>query len=261
MRLTKHHALGNDFLVLLDPDGVRPVGADVARAVCDRHRGVGADGLLRVTRAAAADVTMQLFNADGGRAEMSGNGISCLAQAVVLAGLATGPEVRVTTDAGPRAVRIEPTVRRGEHRATVDMGAAKVGDDEPEWMEDDVLRAARVDVGNPHLVLHMPEYAGDDDLVGRGVRVNELVPGGINVEIVVPDGDTLEMHVYERGVGLTEACGTGACAVAAAAARWELAGNDVTVRQPGGDARVALGDTIHMTVPVVHVATIDYPDA
>src|SRR5262249_53245880 len=92
-----------------------------------------------------------------------------------------------------------------------------------------------------------------------GERVNELVPGGINVELVVPGpepGD-LTMQVYERGVGLTEACGTGACAVAAAAEHWQLTGSEVRVHQPGGTAAIVIGPTVEMTVPVVHVATID----
>src|SRR6476660_3581455 len=105
MQLTKHHGLGNDFLVLLDLDGTRAVSGATARALCDRHRGIGADGLLRVTPGSPAgvdgtDVTMQLFNADGGRAEMIGNGISCVAQAVSLAGIVDGPVITVATDAG-----------------------------------------------------------------------------------------------------------------------------------------------------------------
>src|SRR5215831_3137041 len=128
MRLTKHHGLGNDFLVLLDLDGTRPVTGATALALCDRHRGVGADGLVRVTARSGvgngvANVTMQLFNADGGRADMSGNGISCLAQAVVLADPSIGAMVTVTTDAGRRTVRIEATGRSHVHNATVDMGA------------------------------------------------------------------------------------------------------------------------------------------
>src|SRR3954469_11381724 len=99
MHLPKHHGLGNDFLVLLDLDGVTPVTPSLARAVCDRHRGVGADGLLHVTASRSAAVTMVLYNADGGRAEMSGNGISCLAQAVLLAGTVPGPDIDVATDA------------------------------------------------------------------------------------------------------------------------------------------------------------------
>jgi diaminopimelate epimerase len=265
MRLTKHHSLGNDFLVLLDRDGTRPVTGATALAICDRHRGVGADGLLRVTARSGvgngvANVMMQLFNADGGRAEMSGNGISCLAQAVVLAGIVPGPTVTVSTDAGKRTVRIEPTGDAREHRATVDMGVAKVLDEEADWIDSTVIRAAHVDIGNPHLVLHVPRLVDDDELVARGQRANELVPGGINVELVTTGSqpDELVMQVYERGVGVTEACGTGACAVAAAAEHWGLAGRSVRVRQPGGPADIVLGSTIEMTVPVVHVATIDW---
>jgi diaminopimelate epimerase len=140
------------------------------------------------------------------------------------------------------------------------MGEAKVGDDETEWLDDQVVRAARVDIGNPHLVLHAPRLDAGIDLVARGLTINELVPEGINVELVAPgpaDGE-LTMRVYERGVGLTEACGTGACAVAAAAHQWGLAGERVIVRQPGGPADIVMGDTIRMTVPVVHIATIEY---
>ncbi|MDP9386895.1 MAG: diaminopimelate epimerase, partial [Actinomycetota bacterium] len=94
LTLTKHHGLGNDFLVLVDLEGRHPVDAGLARALCDRHRGVGADGVIRVTAGTeGADVTMQLRNADGGLAEMSGNGIRCLAQAVVDAGVVPGPDL------------------------------------------------------------------------------------------------------------------------------------------------------------------------
>ena len=260
MRLTKHHGLGNDFLVLLDLDATVPVTPALARAVCHRHTGVGADGLLHVTRSTSADVAMALYNADGGRAEMSGNGISCLAQAVVHAGVVAAGAVVVATDAGIRTVRLEPTAEPHSDRATVDMGAAKVGEDEAEWVDEHVLRGARVDIGNPHLVLHAPRLDSDIDLVARGASINELVPEGINVELIAPGprDDELTMRVYERGVGLTEACGTGACASAAAAYQWGLCGSQVTVRQPGGPAVVEIGDTITMTVPVVHIATIDF---
>ena len=146
------------------------------------------------------------------------------------------------------------------HRATVDMGTAKVGDDETEWLDEHVVRAARVDVGNPHLVLHAPRLDTEIDLVARGLSINELIPEGINVELMAPgpaEGE-LTMRVYERGVGITDACGTGACAVAAAAQQWGLSGDRVTVRQPGGPAYIRMNDTIHMTVPVVHIATIEY---
>jgi diaminopimelate epimerase len=256
MQLTKHHGLGNDFLVLIDLDVIESVTPALARAVCDRHTGIGADGLLHVT----AGPTMRLYNADGGRAEMSGNGISCLAQAVVRAGVVDGPTVVVHTDAGVRTVTLVATTDPTTHRATVDMGVAKVGDDEPEWLDAHVVRAARVDIGNPHLVLQAPKLDEGIDLVARGLSINELIPEGINVELVAPgpaEGE-LTMRVYERGVGLTEACGTGACAAAAAAHRWGIGGSRVTVRQPGGAADIVIGETIEMTIPVVHIATIEY---
>jgi diaminopimelate epimerase len=256
MQLTKHHGLGNDFLVLIDLDATESVTPALARAVCDRHKGIGADGLLHVT----AGLTMRLYNADGSRAEMSGNGVSCLAQAVVRAGVVDGPKVVVHTDAGVRTVTLVPTDEPATHRATVDMGAAKVGDDESDWLDDHIVRAARVDVGNPHLVLHAPKLDAGIDLVARGASINELVPEGINVELIAPGPAVgeLTMRVYERGVGLTEACGTGACAAAAAAHRWGLTGARVSVGQPGGSAEIVLGETIEMTIPVVHIAIIEY---
>jgi diaminopimelate epimerase len=261
MRLTKHHGLGNDFLVLLDPSGTQPASGELARAVCDRHRGIGADGLLRASPGTnGAQLTMQLWNADGGRAEMSGNGISCLAQAAVLSGVVPPPTVTISTDAGLRTIYVERTPATRTHRMTVDMGVAKVGEDESEWLDDDIIRAVRVDVGNPHLVLHVPDLDWGVDLEARGREINEMVPGGVNVELIAPGPgpDELTMKVYERGVGLTRACGTGACAAAAAAVSWDLVATTVHVHQPGGTADIAVGDTITMTVPVVHVATLEW---
>jgi diaminopimelate epimerase len=262
MHLTKHHGLGNDFLVLIDLDATESVTPALARATCDRHRGIGADGLLHVTagRHGDSDVTMALYNADGGRAEMSGNGISCLGQAVVRSGSTEASKIIVDTDAGTRLVTLAPTDDPKTHRATVDMGVAKMGDDETEWLDDHVVRAARVDIGNPHLVFHAPKLDAGMDLIARGMSINGFIPEGINLELVAPgpgEGE-LTMRVYERGVGLTEACGTGACAVAVAAHRWGLSGARVTVRQPGGPADIVIGETIEMTVPVVYIATIEY---
>ncbi|MEY2406205.1 MAG: diaminopimelate epimerase [Acidimicrobiaceae bacterium] len=267
MRLTKHHGLGNDFLVLLDVAGDRPASESLARAVCDRHRGIGADGLLRVGPGRdGAPISMELRNADGGRAEMSGNGIACLVQAALLARLVFAPTVVVATDAGLRTVRVQPSAEPRTHQMTVDMGEAKIGDEEPWWAEGDVLRAVRVDVGNPHLVLHVASLEPDVDLVKLGAEVNELVPGGLNVELVAagPGAAELTMQVYERGVGLTEACGTGAVAVAVAAHAWDLAPERVTVHQPGGDVDVTVDPAtgaVELSVPVVHIATVDWPDA
>src|SRR5437879_2852295 len=223
MRLSKHHGLGNDFLVVLDVDDRAPVIGKVVRRLCDRHRGVGADGMLRATRGGSlggvdCDVTMQLFNADGGRAEMSGNGIGCLAQAVVRAGWIRGERVVVATDAGVRTGRVAATEQPEVHRTTVSMGPAKVTPAE----FGAAIRAANVDIGNPHLVVLVDDLDGFD-IVGEGEAANRAIQGGVNLEAAARiDDATLAMRVYERGVGLTEACGTGACAVAAAAHEWGL---------------------------------------
>jgi diaminopimelate epimerase len=262
MRLTKHHGLGNDFLVLLDLPGSRPITAELAVALCDRRTGVGADGLLRVSQGTdGADVTMELRNADGSVAEMSGNGIRCLAQAVFQAGLAEPPVLRVATAAGLRTVTALGSVDVRTDRFSVEMGQAKVGADEPEWVSASVLRATRVDVGNPHLVLH---WAGDalpgrDELVAIGDRIDELTPGGANTEIVRvgPADGELTMAVYERGVGPTEACGTGACATVAAAHHWGLSGPQATVHMPGGPVEITLGDPVLLTGDATFVATVD----
>jgi diaminopimelate epimerase len=258
VELTKHHGLGNDFLVLIADERAEPC-AELARAVCDRRTGVGADGLVIVGPAAGdAVVTMVLLNADGSRAEMSGNGISCLAQAVVMGGLVPGPVVTVDTDAGTRTVEVRATDDPGTHEVTVDMGPVTPTDDAPDWVGDGVAAAGFADAGNPHLVLHTPDPERAPDLVTVGRAANAAVAGGVNVEMIRVDGDHLRLEVYERGVGPTLACGTGAAAAAAVASRWGLVGDRVAVVMPGGRAHLALGSTVSMTVPVVAVARVDY---
>ena len=264
MRLTKHHGLGNDFLVLLDLDGTCPVSAEEAAALCHRRTGLGADGLLRATAGTdGADVTMQLLNADGSPAEMSGNGIRCLAQAVFQMELAAPPSLTVATDAGLRTVTVLSRADVHTHRMSVEMGQAKVVGPEPQWVEGDVIQATRVDVGNPHLVL---QWAGTDlpdrdELIALGARIDGAIPGGANVEVVRPSATPgeLDMVVYERGVGPTLACGTGACATVAAAQEWGLCGPTTTVHMPGGPAEIALGDPVVLTGDVTSVAILDAP--
>jgi diaminopimelate epimerase len=240
------------------------VTPEIAVALCDRRSGVGADGLLRATAGTGgADITMQLFNADGSIAEMSGNGIRCLAQAVFQSHLVAPPVLRVATAAGLRTVTALARTGDRSHTFSVEMGQAKVGDDEPEWVGGKVLRATRVDVGNPHVVLHWSEPALPDreELVAIGSRIDGLVPGGANVEVVRPgpaEGE-LTMVVYERGVGPTQACGTGACAVAAAAQHWELAGATSTVHMPGGPVTVAVGDPVLLTGEATSIAAVYAP--
>lgn len=263
MRLTKHQGLGNDFLVLLDLNGVHAVSPDLARAVCDRHRGIGADGLLHVTAGAGpADVTMALYNADGTRAEMSGNGIRCLGQAVLQTEVVAGPRVRVATDAGLRTLEILPTDEPHTHVVTVDMGSVDDQGDATDWIGPGVVAAGWASMGNPHLVLYAPEPDQAPDVVEVGRLVNDKTPGGANVEVIAvgPENDEIILEVYERGVGPTLACGTGACAAAAVAHRWGLVGRDVRVRMPGGTAHVTLAEaTILLGGPTTSIGVIEYP--
>src|SRR4051794_696895 len=247
MQLSKHHGLGNDFLVLLDIDDREPLTPEAVRRLCDRHRGVGADGVLRAIRGSGGtDVVMELFNADGGRAEMSGNGIGCLVQAVVLWGVAGPDRVVVATDAGERTIDVATTDDAHVHRMTVSMGPAKVTPAEFIGAE----RAAHVDMGNPHLVVLVDEL-DSFDMITEGEDVNRRIDGGVNLEAATVTGDaTVAMSVYERGVGLTEACGTGACAVAAATHEWGLVPEAVRVEQPGGAVDIVVGADVQYTVPV-----------
>jgi diaminopimelate epimerase len=261
VHLSKHHGLGNDFLVLLDVTGAVEPDADLARALCDRRRGVGADGLVHAGPGRdGADVSMTLRNADGSLAEMSGNGIRCLGQAVALQRGADRLDLVIGTDAGVRAVTVAPGPDARTASVRVDMGPAKV---EPEPALDlrpgTAERVALVDVGNPHLVLARSDLEAVD-VTGDGPRLEALVPGGVNVEWCRrrPDGD-LELVVWERGAGATAACGTGACAVAAAAAAWHGSTGSVQVHMPGGAVDVGLGETISLTGPATFVATVEVP--
>ena len=246
LRLTKHEGWGNDFLVVLDT----PITPELARRVCDRRFGIGADGLLRLTKGTDTDLGMELLNADGSPAEMSGNGLRCLVQAAVLAGWVAGPDVTIETAAGLRTARLTATDDPQVHHIQVDMGMVKVeGND-----EDDML----LNVGNPHRVRRVPDPDGYD-LAAAGATHAD-----VNLEVIAKAGgvDTVKMRVHERGAGETLACGTGACAVAVAASRWGLVtGTSVTVRQPGGDAAVDISDTDHVQLagPVSYIGTIELP--
>jgi diaminopimelate epimerase len=240
LRLTKHEGWGNDFLVVLDV----PITPELARRVCDRRFGIGADGLLRLTQGTSTDLGMELRNADGSHAEMSGNGLRCLVQAAVQAGWVTGPSVTVATDAGVRTAWVDADVIR------VDMGPVLIeGND-----EDDML----LNVGNPHRVRRVPE-PDSYDLAAAGAAHPD-----VNLEVIAAGAgpDTVKMRVHERGAGETLACGTGACAVAVAASKWGLVtGTLVTVRQRGGDASVDITDTDHVQLagPVRYIGSIEVP--
>jgi diaminopimelate epimerase len=262
LSLTKHHGQGNDFLILLDRDDRCRIDPSTVQFVCERRRGVGADGLIRVTPADpggdGAVLTMELHNADGGTAEMSGNGIRCLAQAAVDEGLASPPSFVVRTLAGPRTVTVVPGPGAGSAQVTVDMGAAELGPEDRHPAIETLLpdrgwRARTVCVGNPHLVLLGTDLDGVD-VTGAGAALQDRYAGGINLELVSPGPgpDELVLQVWERGVGETLACGTGSCAAAAAAQAWGVVGDRVRVHNPGGVLEVGLNGTGVVLGGVVH---------
>jgi diaminopimelate epimerase len=249
MRFAKGHGTGNDFVILPDLAGDLDLSAELVARLCDRHFGLGADGVLRVVRAAAAGTDaagqqaewfMDYRNADGSVAEMCGNGVRVFAKYLIDQGLAAGLDIAIATRAGTRTVRTEP-----DGTFTVDMGAATVlGDGEAE-AAGRRLAGLAISVGNPHLACLVTEPVAAIDLSSPRVLQPVALSAGANVEVIRVIGDhEVEMRVHERGSGLTLSCGTGAVATAVAAAVWagewpaDGAAAPWTVHVPGGQLTV-----------------------
>jgi diaminopimelate epimerase len=265
VRLAKLHATGNDFLVWSRLERTAPVpesfGAQAA-ALCDRRRGIGADGVIVVLAPddPGADCRMLLFNADGTIAEMSGNGIRCLAWVARREGCGTDDRLVVDTGGGRRVVELELDTAGDVVQATVDMGPVAV-EAARRAVEIDGTRyeGAVAHVGNPHFVLFVDDPARAP-LTTHGPRIERdaSFPDRTNVEFVAVTGpDEVTMRVWERGVGETLSCGTGASATAVVAHRAQRVGNRVTVRVPGGDLLVEVGETVRLGGPVQHVFDVD----
>ena len=213
----KGHGTENDF-VLLPPGEAEELGADAVRALCDRRRGIGADGVLRVTRANGAEPDVQWFmdyrNADGSVAEMCGNGIRVFARFLVTSGLEAPGRLRIDTRAGVKDVDVPAS---GD--VTVDMGPALPLTDAKVQLGGAWYDAVGWSMGNPHLVvLDVTDLTGADLTAVPAVEPASAYPDGVNVELVERVGPAhIRMRVHERGVGETRSCGTGACAAAVAA--------------------------------------------
>ena len=256
IRFAKGHGTENDFVVLPDPDGALDLTPARVAALCDRRRGLGADGVLRVVRWAAAgpdvpapepgvDWFMDYRNGDGSVAEMCGNGVRVFARHLALDGLLPdgGGEHVIGTRGGVRTVRFAG----GDGAAgevSVGMGVAKVGAESTATVHGHAYAGVAVDVGNPHLAcVTTADIAGLDLDVPPG-HDPSLFPHGVNVEFVTPlsrSDDEVVMRVHERGVGETRSCGTGTVAAVVAALR--QAGRDsgdVRVGTPGGRLRVTV---------------------
>jgi diaminopimelate epimerase len=240
LRFEKYEGLGNDFILVDAPDEAELTPERAAR-LCDRRFGVGADGVILVLppRAPGCDVRMRVINADGSIPEMCGNGVRCVAIHVAAARGQTEGTVRVETDAGERACVLD-----AGGMVTVDMGLVRVLGERAVDVDGRSIVLALADAGNPHAVLFGTFARPDVEHLGPRIATHAAFPRGTNVEFACVLGDGIDLVVWERGVGITMACGTGACATAAVACEKGLAarGKPVTVRLPGGRLDVTVGD-------------------
>ncbi len=264
LQLTKHHGLGNDFLVAFHPPVAPSDLPALAVRLCDRRRGIGADGLLVAESDPDGEhsARMWLFNADGSRAEMSGNGIRCFAQALAARRGDLDP-LTIVTDAGVRLVRLFATDRTDTIEASVEMGEILPGAEPAGWAAvgcNPDRPVLHLSTGNPHTVV------GVDDIDSVDLRhLGQQVPS-TNLEIV-QSGDKpneIRMRVHERGAGITEACGTGACASAFASRAWGLvpaSAVEIVVQMDGGSAKVRLDEPepgrVTLIGPSVLIATLE----
>lgn len=274
---TKLHGCGNDYLFVDCTESALADAPRVARLLSDRHTGVGSDGLILICPSETADFRMEMYNADGSRGKMCGNGIRAFGKYVRDHGLTNRDHLNVDTDAGVKVLDLE---RHGGlvTSVRVDMGKAELeGSRIPVAAEGRIIdQALEVDgrswsvtcvsMGNPHCVTFDAD-PGPLDLprIGPGFEQHPFFPEGVNTEFVKVDArDHLTMRVWERGSGETFACGTGACAVAVAAYLTDRADQRATVALLGGDLEIELDDDLGviMTGPAAEVfsATVELPD-
>jgi diaminopimelate epimerase len=244
MRFKKFHGAGNDFVMISDLDGrmgpPESLPDDLVAALCDRHRGVGADGVIRIMDAESAARRMDYYNADGGPAEMCGNGIRCLVVHELRAGTLEEGRHDILTGAGLVTITTE-----GQRRVRANMGVPDLQGRHEADLAGTIIPGLNVSMGNPHFVVFASELGRtilDDDLVldtGRRLETHRDFPNRTNVEFVkVVNATRIEMRVWERGVGETLACGSGACAAAVAAISLDRVGPHLIVDVPGGELEV-----------------------
>jgi diaminopimelate epimerase len=262
----KMNGLGNDFVVLDAREAPIPLDPDQARAIADRRTGIGCDQLITLEPSKAADLFMRIRNADGGEVDACGNATRCIADLVMAE--TGGTRVTVETNAG-----ILDCIRAGEHRVTVDIGPPKL-----EWHEIPIAERmdtrvielqigpidapvlhspSVVNVGNPHCFFWVDDVEAHDlSKIGPLLEHHPIFPERANISLAhVTSPTSITLKVWERGAGLTRACGTAACAVVVAAARRKLTGRKVTVTLPGGDLEIEWRESdghVLMTGPVAY---------
>jgi len=254
-RFSKMHGLGNDFVVIDAREAAVEMTPARAQAIADRHAGIGCDQLILIGQSDHADVSMRIFNSDGSEVEACGNATRCVP-------LFVGRDVLIETRAGLL------DAKGVDGGASVDMGQPRL-----EWdaiplayaMDtlsmpvswEDLPAPAAVNVGNPHVIFFLDDMNGVNfERLGPMIETDPLFPARVNVNFAQVVGENhIRLIVWERGAGLTRACGTGACATAVAAVRRKLVNGPTRVTLPGGDLLIewAPGGTIRMTGPATHV--------
>ena len=267
MKFTKMQGIGNDYVYVNCLQETIENPSELAKKISDRHYGVGSDGLIMINPSDKADFEMEMYNADGSRGEMCGNGIRCVAKYVYDYGLTDKTSISVETLAGIKY--LDMTVEDGKVvLVKVDMGKPMLRPeevpvvsekeeviDEPITVDGQEYRMTCVSMGNPHAVIFMDQDVKEFPLETVGVKFenHERFPKRVNTEFVnVLDRHTAQMRVWERGSGETLACGTGACAVAVACALNGLTEDEVTVKLLGGDLQIKWDrekNTVYMTGP------------
>ncbi len=278
VRFTKMHGIGNDYVYVdLFDQQLNPDPRQLAKAMSDRNKGIGSDGLILIRPSDRADARMQMFNADGSEGEMCGNGIRCVAKYLYDYGIAAKNQVTVETGRGVLTLEIEASQGKAEH-IRVDMGSPILEGslipttlpgnpplDVPFEAAGMALRLTAVSMGNPHAVAFL------DDLdhfplerVGQAVELDPRFPNRVNAHFVtVLDRSEVRMVTWERGSGPTKACGTGACAVCVAGVLTSRTERRIVAHLPGGDLQVdwpTEGASVFMTGPATEVFQGEWPD-
>lgn len=265
----KSHALGNDYIVV-DPAALTfPLTPGAIRFICDRHLGVGSDGILALAPSDRADFGLRIYNPDGSEAEKSGNGLRIFARYLYDHGLTQATRFSIDTPGG--MVNVQLAVRDGQvGLITVDMGAATFDSghipvagprrdvvDELIDVDGRAMKITAVSVGNPHCVVFVPDLRDVElDVLGPRLERHPMFPNRTNVQFAERrSGRRVAILIWERGAGVTMASGSSACAVAAAAVRKGLAERDVTIEMPGGNLRISVAEdwSIRMAGPAVEV--------
>jgi diaminopimelate epimerase len=258
LEFTKMHGCGNDYIYVIMGQERLIAPATLARRLSDRRFGIGADGLILLLPSDTADLRMEIYNADGSRAEMCGNGIRCAARLAFERDLVSKNPLRIETDAGLRTVTLKFDRDGRVEGATVDMGApvlngpeipvkanGRVIIDYPIEIDGIATKITALSMGNPHAVVFVEDervfVLPDSEFasLGRKFEHHPFFPRGVNTEFVLPLGaDRLKMRVWERGSGETLACGTGACAALVAGVLTGRTGQRATVVLRGGELEI-----------------------